>query len=250
MGKKNPTINRVRSFPEIHRKNILVFADANAAIESLKKQIVSYQLNESTFTQTVEQINQDLLDAQQDCDELREDNEKLTSSMRQMEQEKHSLQTENQQLQVKLQELEQRPSLSAFQRIDSSKDEIQQLRDELAAASAHCLQLEEANRAWQQYQSDQIESFRRNLQEKMPLHTGDENPSLDFIGQQVVNHLDQLNHQRDELLQQNDLLKADMVLQKKELGNSIRKSNETSLLYLFFRCRSSEFCRWWKTRVS
>lgn len=173
---------------------------------------MNYQLNESTLTQTLEQINRDLIDVQQDCDELKEEN--------------NSLQTEKQQFQVRLQELEQRSSLSAFQRVDTSKDEIQQLRDELTAASAHCSQLEEANRAWQQYQADQIESFRRNLQDKIPMFDENENPSLDLIAQQVVHHLDQLNHQRDELLQQNDILKTDIAAHKKQLGKSIQKSNE------------------------
>ncbi len=54
----------------------------------------------------------------------------------------------------------------AIHNIDREQ-EIQQLRDDLAAASAHCLHLDEANRAWQKYQYDQIESFKQNLNEKI-----------------------------------------------------------------------------------
>ena len=80
------------------------------------------------------------------------------------------------------------------------EDEFRQLRNDLAAASAHCLQLEEANRAWQKYQQDQIESFRQNLQEQIPSFNQIENPSLDSIAQQIINHLHQVNSQRDYLV--------------------------------------------------
>ena len=203
-----------------------------ATIEALNKQIVNYQINESTVSQNIEQLNRDLLEVQDDCEDLRQDNAQLVSSIEEMKQ-------QNDSLQGKLHELEQRPSLSAFQRVDPSREEIQQLRDELAAASAHCLQLEEANRAWHKYQSDQIESFRQNLQEKIPVVETDENPSLDSIAQQVINHLDQLNSQRDQLLQQNDSLKAEITMHTKELGNCKLKFENQSLLS--FRYRWSGF---------
>lgn len=205
----------------------------NATIDALNKRIVGYQMNESTLTQNIEQLNQDLIDVQDDCEDLRQDNAQLVSSVEEMKQ-------QNDSLQVKLHELEQRPNLSAFQRVDPSRDEIQQLRDELAAASAHCSQLEEANRAWQKYQSDTIESFRQNLQEKMPIVETDENPSLDSIAQQVINHLDQLNSQRDQLLQQNDSLKADIIARTKELGNRTLKF---TMKMFYFRYRWFGCCR-------
>ena len=99
------------------------------------------------------------------------------------------------------------------QNIDQG-DEIQQLRSDLAAASTHCLQLEEANRAWQKYQHDQVESFTQNLQQQIPTLNPAENPSLDSIGQQIVNYLNQLNSVRDSLVQQNDSLRDEIRAQK------------------------------------
>jgi len=122
------------------------------------------------------------------------------------------------------------------------EEEIRQLRIDLAAASAHCLQLEEANRAWQKYQYDQIESFRQKLQEQIPTFNQIENTSLDFIAQQIFNYLDQLNIQRDNLIHQNDLLKDEIRIQKQQLGNYFFKSNKT-VFNIIFQYRTSRFGR-------
>ncbi len=129
------------------------------------------------------------------------------------------------------------------------EEEIRQLRIDLAAASAHCLQLEEANRAWQKYQYDQIESFRQKLQQQIPTFNQIENTSLDFIAQQIFNYLDQLNIQRDNLIHQNDLLKDEIRIQKQQLGNYFFKSNKT-VFNIIFQYRTSRFGRQWKTNVS
>jgi hypothetical protein len=114
-------------------------------------------------------------------------------------------------------------------------EEIRELQSDLAAASAHCLQLEEANRAWQKYQYDQIESFKQKLQEQIPTFNQIENPSLDFIAEQIMNYLEQLRHQ-------NDLLKDEIRVQKQQLGNYIFKSNKPVFNYIF-KYRTSRFCR-------
>jgi hypothetical protein len=123
------------------------------------------------------------------------------------------------------------------------EEEIRQLRIDLAAASAHCLQLDEANRAWQKYQHDQIESFRQKLQEQIPTFNQIENTSLDFIIQQIINYLDQLNIQRDNLIQQNNLLKDEIRLQQQQQsGNYLFRLNKTISNYIF-QYRTSRFGR-------
>jgi hypothetical protein len=98
------------------------------------------------------------------------------------------------------------------------EEEVRQLRTDLATASAHCIELEEANRAWQKYQYDQMESFRQKLQEYIPSFDHIENSSLDSVAQQMINYLDQLNIQRDDLMRQIDTLTNEVQLQKRQLG--------------------------------
>ncbi|CAF5118178.1 unnamed protein product, partial [Rotaria sp. Silwood1] len=74
------------------------------------------------------------------------------------------------------------------------EEELRQLRTDLTASSAHCLQLEEANRAWQQFHQNQLELFRHKLQDSIPL---DDNFTLEQIAQQIFIHLQQLQNNKD-----------------------------------------------------
>jgi hypothetical protein len=68
-------------------------------------------------------------------------------------------------------------------------EEIQQLRTNLSNLTAQCAQLDEANRAWQQFHENQLGIFRNKLQDWILL---DENSTLEQIAQQIVIQLDQL----------------------------------------------------------
>jgi chromosome segregation ATPase len=68
-------------------------------------------------------------------------------------------------------------------------EEIQQLRTNLSSLTAQCSQLDEANRAWQQFHQSQLEIFRNKLQDWIPL---DDNFTLEQIAQQIVIHLNEL----------------------------------------------------------
>ncbi|CAF4748510.1 unnamed protein product, partial [Rotaria sp. Silwood2] len=180
-----------------------------------------------------QQIEQQLQERQQQIDELQLSNYN-SEKFYDLQQDNESLRLENQQLQFKLNDMEQRLNQlsvnSTIQRVDSPRenvaihnihgereDQIRQLQTDLAIASAHCLQLENANTAWQSYQYEQIESLRKNLQELIPSLNLLENSSLDIIAQQIIEYLKQLNIQRDNLLRQNDLLKDEIRLQKQQL---------------------------------
>ncbi|CAF1445487.1 unnamed protein product, partial [Rotaria sordida] len=228
--------------------------DTSSTIDSLNKQLTNYQLNESILSQNLEQLNQKLLDVYRECEEFRDHNAQLILSKQQIEQQidelqlsnnnlekfydlqqhNESLRLENQQLQLKLNDMEQRLNQfsinSTIQRVDSTRenigihnidrepdDEIHQLQTDLAVASNRCFELEAANSAWQKYQYEQIESLRKKLQEQIPSLNQIENSSLDFITQQILDYLHQLNIQRDNLLHQNDLLKDEIRLQKQQL---------------------------------
>ena len=65
-------------------------------------------------------------------------------------------------------------------------EEVRQLRENVVALTAQCAQLDEANRAWQQYQQTQSDNFRHKLHDYLLI---DENTSLDEIAQQIVHHI-------------------------------------------------------------
>ncbi|CAF5137238.1 unnamed protein product, partial [Rotaria magnacalcarata] len=226
--------------------------------------------------------NQKLLDVCRECDEFRENNAELILSKQQLQerlqqideiqlsnddseklfqlqQQNDALSLENQQLQSKLIDIEKCLSPSSvhatIQRIDSPREnvaihnvnreheqEIYQLRTDLATASARCLELEEANCAWQNYQYGQIESLRKKLQDQIPSLNEIDNASLEYLSQQIIHHLDHLYAERDDLIRHNDLLKDEIRIQKQQLGNRLFTHESRELIKYFDieRPRSTE----------
>jgi len=65
--------------------------------------------------------------------------------------------------------------------------------------TTQCAQLDEANRSWQQFHQTQLDNFRDKLRNSFPL---DNSASFDDISQQMVVHLDQVQNERQSLIQQ------------------------------------------------
>ena len=65
---------------------------------------------------------------------------------------------------------------------------------DLSTSSTRCSQLQEANRAWQQFHQNQVELFRSKLQDSISL---DDNFNLEQIAQQILIHLNRLENQKD-----------------------------------------------------
>ena len=108
----------------------------------------------------------------------------------------------------------------AIHNLDHARDEeVRQLRTDLVAASAHCTQLEEANRAWQQYQHDQVEAFRQRLGPQIPALDQTENATLDFMAQQILIQLNELHIEGENLRRHIDHLKEEVQVHKQKIGN-------------------------------
>lgn len=97
-------------------------------------------------------------------------------------------------------------------------EELRQLRTDLATAANHCLQLEEANRAWQLYQQTQLDQFRQQLQVQIPLLHEADDSSLEQMTQHILNCIGQLTVERDNLIHQMDLLTNELQLQRDTHG--------------------------------
>ena len=76
--------------------------------------------------------------------------------------------------------------------VEAEGEEVRQLRESVTILTAQCAQLDEANRAWQQYHQTQLDSFRNKLVDQLSI---DENTSLDEIAQQII---DQMNKERED----------------------------------------------------
>ncbi|CAF4655745.1 unnamed protein product, partial [Rotaria socialis] len=61
--------------------------------------------------------------------------------------------------------------------------ELAQLRETVTILTDQCAQLDEANRAWQQYHQTQVQDFQSKLKDYLPL---DQNTSLDSYAEQII----------------------------------------------------------------
>ena len=95
---------------------------------------------------------------------------------------------------------------------------MQRLKQELAATSAQCAQLDEACRAWQLYQYNQTETFRQTLQPKIPSFAQIEHPSLEILAEHIGYFTDQLKNESAALAHQIDTLKGEILSEKRRLG--------------------------------
>lgn len=72
--------------------------------------------------------------------------------------------------------------------------------------TAQCAQLDQANRAWQQYHQTQLENFRKQLQDWILF---DENDTLEQIGQRIILQLDQLGSSKESDDQTGEIISKD-----------------------------------------
>ena len=104
----------------------------------------------------------------------------------------------------------------------NESDTDNELRQNLAVLTAQCAQLDEANRAWQQYQQTQLENFRNKLQDYLSF---DENISFDQIAQLIIDQIDK--ERKDFNEKQADKLNQDRDTQIIDKDSNTLDSNLT-----------------------
>ena len=76
------------------------------------------------------------------------------------------------------------------------------MQERLVTLADQCTQLNEANRAWQQFQQTELEHFRNKLQDCLPI----ENEfSFDEIAQFILDYFNEMNSERNTLVQKLNL---------------------------------------------
>ncbi|CAF5085828.1 unnamed protein product, partial [Rotaria sp. Silwood1] len=93
--------------------------------------------------------------------------------------------------------------------VEEEGNEIEQLRESVSFLTNQCAQLDEANRAWQQYQAAQLENFRSKVQDYLSF---DENASFDIIAQEIVEQIskerEDFNEKYEAIEKANDKLRS------------------------------------------
>ncbi len=93
--------------------------------------------------------------------------------------------------------------------IEQDAEEVRQLRENVAILTAQCAQLNEANRAWKEYQQTQLDNFRTKFLDCLPI---DENLALDEAAQEIVNQItkerEDFNERYQALEKTNDDLRS------------------------------------------
>jgi chromosome segregation ATPase len=162
-----------------------------------KQQIMDY----------LRQIENDLIEKEQIKQReslLREDYEQLKNSINHDQQKLEALQQEYSQLlktiQIQNEEKDQFKSgikhlYSHFHIPIESHDQFylsfKPIENHFNDLQNQCTQLDEANRAWQQFHQTQLDNFRNKLQNILPIET---NFSFDEIAQLIVNYLNKNSH--------------------------------------------------------
>ncbi len=92
------------------------------------------------------------------------------------------------------------------------EQQLHQLQQHIATLTNQCAQLDEANRAWQQYQQTQLNNFTNIIHNYLPI---DDNASLEHIAQQIV---DQITTERQHLTEQCQTLE--------QINNDLQSGNQ------------------------
>ncbi len=105
--------------------------------------------------------------------------------------------------------------------------------------TTQCAQLDEANRAWQQFHQTQLDNFRNKLRDYLPL---DDNISFDQVPQLIVN---QIIKEREEFNQ--ELRSSKIFIQSKfnsffyvELATNLKTIDELTQELLDLKERNTE----------
>ena len=140
-----------------------------------------------SYTNTVNELNQELSALKEAYDQLDNEKQVLTEELEQRSNQPVQQSSENgwdDDWNQGLKEVPLQASSSAGN--EKNVEEIEQLRENVASLTAQCAQLDEANRAWQSYQQTQADNFRFKLQEYVSI---DEETPFDQIPELIIEEL-------------------------------------------------------------
>lgn len=156
-----------------------------------------------SYTNTIDQLHAELSAMKEEYERLQNENQSLKHSAAAAPEPEESIQQVCSHFDTFR---TKRRSISFFQvslqnsapMTDWNADELAQLREQVNHLTMQCLQLTQANQAWQEYHQSQLIQLRTKLENYFPF---DENLSLDQIGQVLIDQLTQEREQFTERIQ-------------------------------------------------
>ncbi|CAF3345337.1 unnamed protein product [Rotaria sp. Silwood1] len=100
--------------------------------------------------------------------------------------------------------------------VEDERKELEQLRETVALLTSQCAQLDEANRAWQQYQQAELHVFISKLRDFLPIT---ESTSFDEVAQHII---DQVIKEREDFNLRHQALEKELNHLRSESGINVQ----------------------------
>ncbi|UJR13672.1 hypothetical protein I4U23_000684, partial [Adineta vaga] len=197
-------------------------------IHSLEEQLKNSQLSIEMLTTNIQLITEENMLLKQQSSEIKYKNDFLIDHNTDLTNQVNALQQQQQQNVSPLSTTTRQSSIEEHSihhitpvhsaNNERDTEEIQQLQTDLARLTAQCGQLDEANRAWQQFHQNQIDFFRDKFHDWIQV---DPNSTVDQIGQQILGYLNELNSGTSPITQSDRPSDSSVLLEslQKQLAN-------------------------------
>ncbi|CAF4477372.1 unnamed protein product, partial [Rotaria magnacalcarata] len=183
----------------------------NEKYETLEKVKENLELKSGTnleaikesYVNTIDEVNEELAVIKSRCEQLDAEKQRLSDELErrttEFDRDRSRQNVERVSSNLLQQSFEEVP-IHSIGATRAEMVECGELRETVAVLTAQCAQLDEANRAWQQYHQTQLDTFKSTLQEHLPMN---DIFTLDQAAQQILN---QIINERQDFNQQYEAL--------------------------------------------
>ncbi|CAF5028174.1 unnamed protein product, partial [Rotaria sp. Silwood1] len=202
------------------RENLMQYLQTSETLTNdLRSELANNNtIMQETYANTINELNQKILMLKQQNDQLEAERKTLITDSTSVESQPVNKQISASPVhEAKIHTIT--PIQSGLPLID--EQELQQLRDNVTLLTNQCAQLDEANRAWQQYQTAQLQDFRSKLHDYL---TFDENASFDIIAQQIV---EQISKEREDFNEKYEAIEKANDILRSESTNNLESIHQT-----------------------
>ncbi|CAF5046650.1 unnamed protein product, partial [Rotaria magnacalcarata] len=174
-----------------------------------------------SYVNTVNELNQELLVMKKQCGECDIQNQLLTDEL-----EKRPVRNNEESVEPNIEKVSLNVLKQPFEEVpihmSGAEDaELGQLRETVALLTAQCAQLDEANRAWQQYHQTQVQDFRSKLRDYFSLN---ENISLDYAAELIIEQISKEREAFNEKYETLEKVKENLELKSGTNLEAIKES--------------------------
>ncbi|CAF0778122.1 unnamed protein product [Rotaria sordida] len=202
-------------YQTLEKANDVLRSESTSNLESIQQ----------SYINTIDELNQELLVMKKQCEDLDAEKQVLSNELEkqsvEVDQNYPKQTTEKVSSNILRQPFEEIPTHMSGVTAEEERKDLEQLQETVAFLTTQCAQLDEANRAWQQYQEAQLQNFRSKLHDYFSI---DENTSFDMIAQQIV---EQISKEREDFNERYQAIEKADVLLHPELTNNFESVEES-----------------------